>query len=455
MKVLKPGNNIGEIVERAPEGSTFHLEPGVYRLQYAVPKNGQKFIGKGKVTFNGAIILSNWRRIDNFWVAVGPDKRHNPSGPCRKETPMCAHREDLFVDGAVYQKVDSLEKVTPGKWYDDGVNVYISDDPQNKLTELSVMPFAFSSEAEGVLLQDIVVEKYASQAQRGAIEFLKAKNWQLRNVVARWNHGVGARIGPGTKISGGSYSHNGQLGIGGGYGTGIVIENVEIGHNNYAGFSEGWEAGGTKFVKADGLIVRKACVHNNDGPGLWTDIDNINIVYADNLVFGNMADGIKHEISYSAKIHGNTVARNGHEKLNWLWGSQILIQNSQDVEVFNNVVEVGAKFGNGISVINQDRGTGRYGPWVSKNNSVHNNTIVHLAPKGMNGVIADHDEEWFDNEAANKFEDNEYVVPDLDKPYFVVRDRGKRFSELPEQGMEQKAKVTVATRKPLKLECPK
>jgi hypothetical protein len=73
----------------------------------------------------------------------------------------------------------------------------------------------------------------------------------------------------------------------------------------------------------------------------------------------------------------------------------------------------------------------------------------------MNGVIADHDEEWFDNEAANKFEDNEYVVPDLDKPYFVVRDRGKRFSELPEQGMEQKAKVTVATRKPLKLECPK
>ena len=40
---------------------------------------------------------------------------------------------------------------------------------------------------------------------------------------------------------------------------------------------------------------------------------------------------------------------------NWLWGSQILIQNSSNVKVYRNLVEIAADFGNGIGVIYQDR----------------------------------------------------------------------------------------------------
>jgi hypothetical protein len=452
---LKPGDNIAEIVRNAPAGATFNLQPGLYRLQSAQPKDRQRFIANGNVVFNGAVVLADWRRQNGVWTAVGPESRRYQSGFCNKETPLCTHREDLFVDGALYKKVASLEELAPGKWYDDGVKVHISDDPTRKQVELSVMPFAFSSEAEGVVLQGIVIEKYASEAQYGAIEIPKSRGWELKNVVARWNHGLGVRVGPGTRISGGSYSHNGQMGMGGGFGTGIVIENVEIAYNNYAGFDAGWEAGGTKFVGADGLVVRNSCVHNNDGPGLWTDIDNINIVFADNFVFENRGDGIKHEISYSAKIYGNTVARNGHEDLNWLWGSQILIQNSPDAEVFGNTVEVGSAYGNGISVIHQDRGAGRHGPWASKNTYVHQNTIIHLAANGMNGMIADFEKEWFDNDAANRFERNRYVVPSNDKPYFVVKGRGISFAELPQFGVEKGMTVEVATRQPLKLRCPR
>lgn len=452
---VKPGDNVAEIVEHAPSGATFHLESGLYRMQFARPKDGQKFIGKGQVIFNGATILSDWRKVDGFWVALGPDKRRRANGKCYKESALCGHSEDLFVDGSVFRRVASLAEVKPGTLYDDGLNIYIADDPTDKLTEFGVVPFAFSSDAEGVLLEDIIVEKYASPAQSGAIEFPKARNWELRNVIARWNHGVGARIGPGARLSGGSYSNNGQLGIGGGSGSGIVIEQVEIAYNNYAGFNAGWEAGGTKFVRADGLVVRESCVHHNDGPGLWTDIDNINIEFANNLVFDNKGDGIKHEISYRAKIHGNTVARNGHEKLNWLWGSQILIQNSQDVEVYGNTVEVGPEFGNGISVINQDRGEGRHGPWLAKNNFIHNNTIIHLAASGMSGMTADHGTEWFYDNSANKFDFNTYVVPHDKRGYFVVKDGRKAISELQDYAVEKHAKVQIAARKPLKLECTK
>jgi hypothetical protein len=339
--------------------------------------------------------------------------------------------------------------------YDDGLNIHIADDPTGKLTELGILPFAFANDAEGVLLQDIVVEKYASPAQHGAIEFQGSRNWELRNVVARLNHGVGARVGPGARVSGGSFSNNGQLGLGGGFGSGIVIENVEIAHNNYAGYSRGWEAGGTKFVQADGLVVRKACVHHNNGPGLWTDIDNINIEFSENLVFENNGDGIKHEISYRAKIHGNTVVRNGYQGANWLWGSQILIQNSQDVEVHDNIVEVGPEYSNGISVINQNRGEGRHGPWVAKNNSVYNNTIIHPAAEGMNGMVADHAREWFNKDSGNTFDFNTYVVPNDKRGYFLVKDHNIRFSELPAYGMEMHANVQVAKRKPLRLVCPR
>jgi hypothetical protein len=86
---------------------------------------------------------------------------------------------------------------------------------------------------------------------------------------------------------------------------------------------------------------------------------------------------------------------------------------------------------------------------------VHRNTIIHLAANGMNGMIADFEKEWFDSEAANKFERNRYVVPSVDKPYFVANGRGIPFSEMPQVGVEQGMTVEVGTRKPLKLQCPR
>ena len=167
-----------------------------------------------------------------------------------------------------------------------------------------------------------------------------ARGWLVSNVTARWNHGVGLFFGPETRVSGGSFSHNGQLGIGG-TGEGSTIDGVEIAYNNYAGYNSGWEAGGTKFARTRNLVVRNSCVHHNAGPGLWTDIDNIDMLYQGNKVFLNADDGIKHEISYDAIIRNNVVAHNGTSGFDvWLWGSQILIQNSSNVEVYDNLVEV-------------------------------------------------------------------------------------------------------------------
>jgi len=457
---IRPGDDVAEIVEQAPPGTTFNFAPGVYRLQHARPKSQQKFIGQkpggqGEVVFNGATILTDWRKSGNLWVARGPDARAEPHGKCYQEAPLCAEREDLFIDGKPYRRVGAPAEVGRGTFHDDGKNIHVAENPAGKLTEFGILPFAFSSAAEGVLIQDIVVEKYASAAQRGALEFVAGRNWTLRNVVARLNHGVGARIGPGARISGGSFSHNGQLGLGGGNGKDIVVENVEIAFNNFAGFRAGWEAGGLKIVRVDGLVIRKACVHDNQGPGLWSDQDNVNVEFAENRVFDNIGDGIKHEISYRAIIRDNVVARNGFKQANWLWGSQILIQNSRDVEVRNNVVEMRPDYGNGISVINQGRGEGRLGPRVARNNSVHDNTIVHLGASGTNGMVADYAADWFFGASSNDFDRNTYVVPHLRRGYFAFGGNRIGFPALAERGLERNAKVEVtsAPRKPMKLDC--
>jgi hypothetical protein len=64
-----------------------------------------------------------------------------------------------------------------------------------------------------------------------------------------------------------------------GAGGNILIEGNEISHNNYAGFDPFWGGGGSKWVYTSHLIVRGNYSHDNLGPGLWTDINNIHTLY--------------------------------------------------------------------------------------------------------------------------------------------------------------------------------
>ena len=128
---------------------------------------------------------------------------------------LCNRREDLFVNGRVYQRTPSRHGLGSGQWYYDDGRAWLADDPTGQLVELSVTPVAFAGAAEDVVLEHLIVEKYASDAQQGAINLDRARGWLIADVTARWNHGIGLFFGPETRISGGSFSHNGQLGIGG------------------------------------------------------------------------------------------------------------------------------------------------------------------------------------------------------------------------------------------------
>ena len=264
-----------------------------------------------------------------------------------------------------------------------------------------------------VVIRGLVIEHYNPAVQFGAIlagghqPADGTSGWVIENCEIRYNStGGGLRIGHRTQVLRNNIHHNAQLGIGG-VGDDALIEGNEIAYNNYqVQYDWGWEAGGTKWTRTRNLVVRGNFSHHNHGPGLWTDESNINTTYENNRVEDNFANGIFHEISYAAVIRYNTSRRNGFGHRGWLWGAGILIAASRDVEVYGNVVEGNA---NGITMVQQNRGSGLYGPHIVQNVYVHDNTIVN-GPSGRTGAAQDIGDNSIFTSRNNRFERNTYYL---------------------------------------------
>lgn len=264
--------------------------------------------------------------------------------------------------------------------------------------------YAFRGEGKNVVVEGLEITGYDSPAQKGAIQ-ASGSGWVIRENEIHHNSAVGIKYSHADNaiIDGNNIHHNGQLGIGVAYSTGTVVENNEIAYNNYeVAYSWEWEAGGTKFWKTVDLTVRGNYSHDNHGPGLWDDKNNYNILYEDNLVEDNYANGIFHEIGYKATIRNNTVRRNGFGHDSWLWGAGILIASSRDTEVYGNLVE--GNF-NGITMTQQVRGDGDRGPHVVQDNWVHDNRIIN---SGISGAARDTSSDAI-YDANNRFTGNDYV----------------------------------------------
>ena len=206
-------------------------------------------------------------------------------------------------------------------------------------------------------------------------------------------------------IAGGAVTNNvlhdnGQYGVNGWGSAKLVVSGNEIFRNNWAHYNAAFGAGGSKFTRTTGLEIKNNCVHDNFGPGLWTDIDNRNTTYDANIVFNNDGEGIFHEISYDAVIKNNVIGHNGKINDYLLYGSNILISTSQNVEVTGNYVEVDASHGYGIGIQYENRGSG----YSATNNSVRNNTVVYVGSKGLTGARTDSGA----NLSSNRFDANAY-----------------------------------------------
>ncbi|MFM7853171.1 MAG: hypothetical protein ACKO96_14925, partial [Flammeovirgaceae bacterium] len=225
---------IQQLIDNNPTaGTTFKFASGIFRVGNLKPKTGQVF--EGSLT-NGmpVTVLSGARELENYaycptccplcvpqngypyvytfspsiivqasYIKKGviPAKGDKPEERfCHQSSPYCNVIQDMFIDG---------QPLNPNQWQWDAqyntdstlitINkIFLSVNPAGKSVELGEKTWAFhgypdfyySSEkgingqiACNVTIRNFIVEKYASQAQHGAIE--AGLNWKIENNEVR------------------------------------------------------------------------------------------------------------------------------------------------------------------------------------------------------------------------------------------------------------------------------
>jgi parallel beta-helix repeat protein len=416
---VRVGADIQAAIDAAGPNGRLCLAAGTHRLERPLrPKAGQRIGGRGAV-------LSGARPLER-WTADGAGRwRHRgvtsaPAGlvgECAGGGNACRYPDDVWRDGTRLVRVLSLDDLAPGTVYLDYAadRIWVADDPSGADMEISVTPSAVRSGSNErgtarVRLSGLVVERFANPAQAApAVEM--GPGWVVDGVEVRENHGEGVDVGSRSILRNSHIHHQGQLGLGGAGAVGALVEDNRIDHNNTAGYNPAWEAGGSKWAAGtQRLTVRGNHVFANNGPGLWTDGDNVDTVYEDNLVEQNLGPGIIHEISYDAVIRGNTVRQNSRSTAGrsiW-YGSEILVNSSQRVEIARNTV-VSDDNGNGIGLVDTERGSGRLGVYRVAEIDVHDN-VVRMATGAETGLVGRGTA--FQPGARVRFRRNTYQVPD-------------------------------------------
>ena len=329
---LSPENSIENAVNSNPPGTTFLLQPGVYRDNSVyLLKGGDSFIGRPGAIMDGAKLLTGWTKMSihgvDYWTTAGGTPRSlvtpscGRSGCCLAGYPGCAYVQDLYVDNIDYRHVTTLADVASGTtWYydfdgtDGGVqnNIYLAadDNPNSHRVELGDKPFAFRGTASNITISNLIVEKYAAPISSAAVQ-IEGPHWLIQHNEVRLNHGTGItakRGGDQVRVLGNRLHHNGQFGMGG-PGNGGLWDSNYVAYNNIDGVNPDFGAGGSKFA-GNNITISNNVVHDNYGPGLWTDDGGTYDRYEHNSSYNNFAGGIRYEISRYGVITNNTVYGN-------------------------------------------------------------------------------------------------------------------------------------------------
>jgi hypothetical protein len=424
-------NELQQAITAHGVDTTFCLSPGIYRINATLTvKTGQKLIGAGDpgtVVISGAKV-ANATLTSGRWVitgqrTLGKSSFSGTSNQCRAidgrdPDGMCVFRDQVFLDDVSLWQVRSLNDLSRGEffWNYSTNKIYLADDPTGRALEVSRVGGRAIMGGFGVMIQNLVVEKFGTTVGLGALS--ANRNWTILDSELRLNHGAGVHVAAGNVLRGTSIHHNGQLGIHGGQpscsaASGIVVEDNEIAFNNAAGYNWSREGGASKWTNTAGLIVRNNLVHHNYGMGLWTDGANANVLVEGNVVEDNAGSGIDHELGQAAIIRDNQVRRNGfaHSIQGDAFGAGIFIDQSRDVEIYGNVVEDNAA---GIAAVQEPAGSiCNYPRSEVTNLFVHDNIVRQ--PRGIAAglrLLNESGTSYFSLAKNNRFESNRYVLGD-------------------------------------------
>ena len=437
---VAPGQDLVAVVAAQPAGARICLGPSVYRINEPItPNQGQVLVGRSGTVINGSRVISDWERAGSHWVASGQSQGPTVSdwsGPALV-FPQALYGEGLFYDGEPLIKAGvkdggqihgrGPDTLGPGEYFFDydSDSILLGSDPEGHLLEASIASGGIGGTATDVTVRGLVVEQTAGYGIDGN------QGWTVENNEIRFNHTSGVGVSGFSRISHNHVHHNGKYGLNAS-GKDVVVDHNRVENNNLARFSTVnggfWDAGGSKFVFTENLVVRGNWFIDNFGDGIWLDLNNSNAEVVRNRSSGNERFGVFVEISYGVSLRENYIGGNRD------FG--IFVNSSPEVDVFGNLVT------GGVVLQQQRRGEGTLGPHVVQDSLVRDN-VVDLST-GLHGLLAGGGAgDGIFSEGNNRFEGNTYYLTSRDADKFLWRNEALTVQQWVEAGLDRNGEFYV------------
>ena len=425
---VTPASDLEALAAANSAGTIFCLAPGVYRIAHEIkPNDGQQFIGTGPgVVITGGTRLTSFTQTGTTWTASGTTTTPaiDPgSGFADYLYAQAPYADDVTIDGAHLEKVGVMSggrlygspaaAVGPGQYfvdYDTGA-VVLGSDPAGHDVEMATATNGFRGGADGVVLRDLTLQLFTND---GVDMEADAAGWTIDHVDVSAAHDTGIKLSDDAVLTKSSSTESGRYGVNA-HGSNITVDGIDVSGSDAARYysaSGGCvAAGGSKFVKTVGLVLRNSDFHDNRCPGIWFDVDTYDSTVENNVSVRNEGDGIRFEVSHKAVVRGNTSSSNG--------GRGIYISCTQDVDVSGNTTA-----GNTVGAIQlnwsgRTTPTSAYGSYATSNVYVHANTMIlssadqHVGIYDTTGTGS-----AYSAAANNRFDANTYRLPDSTARYF-------------------------------------
>jgi parallel beta-helix repeat protein len=273
----------------------------------------------------------------------------------------------VFVNGAYVHEVTALAQVKPGTFFYDWAakKLYIASDPRTNTVELAARPsMLLAGGTTTVNLLGIGVRRYATNEYSNnttAAVTLRGPGSVIENSVVTQMAGGGAEVSSRAGVIRHSVLvDNGFDAIGSNGNSqktppiddGLLVEGNYIARNNTERFGTSCTAScgqaGMKIAHMDGFTFRGNVVEDNNGHGVWCDLDCSNGVIVDNVVRRNAQSGIFYEVSDTGIIASNVVVANRG------YGIRV---GSANTKIYNNTV-VDNRNAGGIWIFDDGRSYG-------------------------------------------------------------------------------------------------
>lgn len=364
-----PLRTISAAAGRAEAGDLVLIRPGVYREWIALTRSGTKdrpitFQAEkaGTVVVSGADPLTEWVRAEGALPVYSVAWRHDfiintsrsPEGKIvhqrsQGSDPPVGCAEQVIWDGLPLQQVLRQADLRPGAFFVDWERHRLflwlpgGRDPNQAEVLAGTRSHLFSplerdnrwSAARYITVRGLVFRHAANFAGRGGVR--TDAGWRLEDCTIEGNSAQGVMaVGDDVQLLRVTAQDNGLSGIGGS-GKNILLKDCVVRRNNRKGFPVGWDGGGGKFTRTDGLRIEGHTSYDNTGPGIWLDWDNRNYAITGCTVYGNYGlsgdwegVGIFIEASGGGRVAGNTVYSNT--------GAGIALAESRGVTVEKNTL---------------------------------------------------------------------------------------------------------------------